>query len=714
MSSRALRKQQNDEALLEALLDSSTAKQKSKKTASKPVGNIFALMDQTEDDEEVLEEDNEAEADDNEPIEEEIGKEEIADSPKIQLQSKKSRKKKNKKNKKNKTLQKDTATDDASDEEELDKIIKQFQKEDIKKFGLARAYNSDEEDFMTASENEFEDEEEKYREFYDRIENSLQESCSFEKFNIKNLIGCSKFFNNDLRKLDPHTEYKLLFDDISAKSLDDIDSVSSTSISPQQLKQIQRLKRLVRNWGGKDRRTVPNGPGGAAHRLVLTKIRDDWIPSQRGEFKMNLLTKKEIVDWHLWIRPSDWKEVVEEDVDKMSKHVNFYKFDALNPDLMKKEMTEFYVSVILHPDHEALINLISSRYPYMVPGLLQVALITIRQGDRSNTNGLLQRAVFVFDRALKANIRFDSLKCQLPYIYFFNRQFYLTIFRYIQALGQRGAVGTASEWCKLLWSLSPLEDPLGCRYFIDHYLLLNEEHQYIIELSKSSLVNTYREWYTLGFGLAVTLSYFKLGELEKARKELFKCVKNNLGSSALLFTEKLRGSIPQMDGDLIKSESDILEYRAYATRFLLLWKSSDEINFLHDELNKIFSTYKKETFSNDLDNLSVEGESLFFIDRLPINLLRFAILSEESSLMGAIPERIWSEHEFYEFDVLPPQSTSRETDDTIETIKSFINESEMVNSQMQVLQDQDILQRIQQLSLEQYLNENEGGNFDTE
>lgn len=713
MSSRALRKQQNDEALLEALLESNTTKQKPKKAAAKPIGNIFALMgDGSEDEQEALEEHDDSIADD-EPLGLDNEDRQASDNvPRVQLQSKKSRKKKNKKNKKSNPQPQGNRTDEEDNDEELDKIIKQFQKEDIKKFGLARAINSDEENFMTASENEFEDEDEKFKDFFGRIEYSLLDSYSFEKFNTKSLLNCTKFFNNDLRKLDPHTEYKLLFDDISAKSLDDIDSVSSTSISPQQLKQIQRLKRLVRNWGGKDRRTVPNGPGGAAHKLVLTKIRDDWIPSQRGEFKMNTLTKDEVLEWHLWMRPLDWKEVVQEDVEKIVKNVTFLKFDALNPDLMKKEMTEFYVSVILHPDHEALISLISSKYPYMVPGLLQVALITIRQGDRSNTNGLLQRALFVFDRALKSNIRFDSLKCQLPYIYFFNRQFYLTIFRHVQALGQRGAVGTASEWCKVLWSLSPLEDPLGCRYFIDHYLLLNEEHQYIIELSKSALVNTYREWYTLGFGLAVVLSYFKLGELEKARKELSKCVLNNFGSSLLLFSEKLKGDVTHLGDIPSHNDYEILEYKAYATRFQFLWKSSEEITFLHDELDKIFKNHKSLIVDNETSNS--EGDSIFFIGTIPVNLLRFAILSEESSLMGAIPERIWSEHEFYEFDVLPPQPNSKDTIETIETIKSFINESELMNSQMQVLQDQDMLQRIQQLSLEQYLNENEGGNFDME
>lgn len=633
----------------------------------------------------------------------------------ITLASKSSRRKKNKKAKrkqKNHTAEaaKDKGSDDDDDDEEFDKIIQQFKKTDILKYGKTKNDDTNEEGFFTASEPE-EASSQPWKSFL-----SLESDPGFTKFPISCLRHSCKFFQNDFKKLDPHTEFKLLFDDISPESLEDIDSMTSTPVSPQQLKQIQRLKRLIRNWGGKDHRLAPNGPGMHPQHLKFTKIRDDWIPTQRGELSMKLLSSDDLLDWQLWERPLDWKDVIQNDVSQWQKFISFYKFEPLNSDLSKKSMMDFYLSVIVHPDHEALINLISSKFPYHVPGLLQVALIFIRQGDRSNTNGLLQRALFVFDRALKANIIFDSLNCQLPYIYFFNRQFYLAIFRYIQSLAQRGVIGTASEWTKVLWSLSPLEDPLGCRYFLDHYFLLNNDYQYIIELSNSPLMNCYKQWNTLGFSLAVVLSFLRINEMSSARNALLKAFKHHPLQLSELFKEKLLGDHAlTKDLSIDGHSAENLELKAYMARFPLLWNRNEEVTFLHDEMSSILQDYHRGNVTidsndgqdhNNINNL----QSPFFIAGIPINLLRFAILSEESSVMAAIPSFIWSDNEVYEFDVLPPMPTSKESIEVVENIKTFINEKDLAVLQAERMQDEDLLNQIRQISLQQYIHENEESN----
>ncbi|CAI4363014.1 BDM_1a_G0012220.mRNA.1.CDS.1 [Saccharomyces cerevisiae] len=719
MSSRALRRLQDDNALLESLLSNSNA---NKMTSGKSTAgniqkreNIFSMMDNVRDSDNSTDEGQISEQDEEAAVAGERDTQSNAQPKRITLASKSSRRKKNKKAKrkqKNHTAEaaKDKGSDDDDDDEEFDKIIQQFKKTDILKYGKTKNDDTNEEGFFTASEPE-EASSQPWKSFL-----SLESDPGFTKFPISCLRHSCKFFQNDFKKLDPHTEFKLLFDDISPESLEDIDSMTSTPVSPQQLKQIQRLKRLIRNWGGKDHRLAPNGPGMHPQHLKFTKIRDDWIPTQRGELSMKLLSSDDLLDWQLWERPLDWKDVIQNDVSQWQKFISFYKFEPLNSDLSKKSMMDFYLSVIVHPDHEALINLISSKFPYHVPGLLQVALIFIRQGDRSNTNGLLQRALFVFDRALKANIIFDSLNCQLPYIYFFNRQFYLAIFRYIQSLAQRGVIGTASEWTKVLWSLSPLEDPLGCRYFLDHYFLLNNDYQYIIELSNSPLMNCYKQWNTLGFSLAVVLSFLRINEMSSAHNALLKAFKHHPLQLSELFKEKLLGDHAltkdlSIDGHLAEN----LELKAYMARFPLLWNRNEEVTFLHDELSSILQDYHRGNVTidsndgqdhNNINNL----QSPFFIAGIPINLLRFAILSEESSVMAAIPSFIWSDNEVYEFDVLPPMPTSKESIEVVENIKTFINEKDLAVLQAERMQDEDLLNQIRQISLQQYIHENEESN----
>ncbi|AJV08540.1 hypothetical protein H818_YJM1433D00520 [Saccharomyces cerevisiae YJM1433] len=719
MSSRALRRLQDDNALLESLLSNSNA---NKMTSGKSTAgniqkreNIFSMMNNVRDSDSSTDEGQMSEQDEEAAAAGERDTQSNGQPKRITLASKSSRRKKNKKAKrkqKNHTAEaaKDKGSDDDDDDEEFDKIIQQFKKTDILKYGKTKNDDTNEEGFFTASEPE-EASSQPWKSFL-----SLESDPGFTKFPISCLRHSCKFFQNDFKKLDPHTEFKLLFDDISPESLEDIDSMTSTPVSPQQLKQIQRLKRLIRNWGGKDHRLAPNGPGMHPQHLKFTKIRDDWIPTQRGELSMKLLSSDDLLDWQLWERPLDWKDVIQNDVSQWQKFISFYKFEPLNSDLSKKSMMDFYLSVIVHPDHEALINLISSKFPYHVPGLLQVALIFIRQGDRSNTNGLLQRALFVFDRALKANIIFDSLNCQLPYIYFFNRQFYLAIFRYIQSLAQRGVIGTASEWTKVLWSLSPLEDPLGCRYFLDHYFLLNNDYQYIIELSNSPLMNCYKQWNTLGFSLAVVLSFLRINEMSSARNALLKAFKHHPLQLSELFKEKLLGDHAlTKDLSIDGHSAENLELKAYMARFPLLWNRNEEVTFLHDEMSSILQDYHRGNVTidsndgqdhNNINNL----QSPFFIAGIPINLLRFAILSEESSVMAAIPSFIWSDNEVYEFDVLPPMPTSKESIEVVENIKTFINEKDLAVLQAERMQDEDLLNQIRQISLQQYIHENEESN----
>lgn len=753
MSSRALRKLQNDEELLASILSKSTSPALSNDitddetvSLSKPLQsqNIFVLMNQDDEDDEndlgtgdydTFNAKNEVDhretpqADDrkiNVPVKIYLP----SKSQKSKRRSKNKKKHENKKQSKNGISNSTKNDNDSMDDEEFDKLLLQYQKKDIQIFKNLNATehinaSNNEDEFFTASEsetdiNKFNSTKKEWSDDYKTpnvIVNELKYDVGFTKFPISSLKDTK--FNTDFKKLDPHTEFKLLFDDISVKSLDDIDSLSSTSISPQQLKQIQRLRRLVRNWGGKDHRSVPNGPGGHVHRLQLTKIRNDWLPTPRGELAMKLLTDSELLDWQLWQRPLDWKDTIQEDINQWKKNINFYKFEPLNDELNRKAMTEFYLNVIIHPDHEALINLIASQAPYHVPGLLQVALIAVRQGDKSNTNGLLQRALFVFDRALKHNILFNSTSCQLPYIYFFNRQFYLTIFRYILVLAQRGAVGTASEWTKVLLSLNPMEDPLGCRYFMDYYLLLSNDYQYIIELSKLPIMNCYKEWYTWGFSMGVVLSYLKLGEIECAENELLKCFKQHASLLSQLYMEKLAGDITLLNGLTIgHNASNLIEYRVYLARFSLLWKSSEELTFLHNNLTKLFTQYKdnkiklatSDLFSDD----KIEIDNVFYIKNIPINLLRFAILSEESSVMASIPSFVWSDYEVYEFDVLPPRPNSKEDTYVIETVKSFINEKDLLNAQAMRAQDEELMNQIRQLSLNQYIEANEMNQFSNE
>ncbi|SCU95916.1 LAME_0F14070g1_1 [Lachancea meyersii CBS 8951] len=713
MSSRALRRlQENSLEQSLAKLGSNEAETESNddynRQKAKPV-NIFALMAGDDEDEK----DSESDHSQSDKDSKEMEPFKTVEKPKpVQSATNSQKKKKSRKNKKDKSaktkasevtgksrkLNEDSA---GESDEELDRMLEQFRLRDLagKKNSLeSKLENSDESegDFDTA--NEVEDDQNNDPDASSSTDPGFTKFDSFSEY--ERIFGLI-----DMRKLNPDNEYKLLFDDLSAESLADVDSMTSTHVSPQVMKQIDRLKHMVRNWGGKDHKTVPNGS--TTRRLAFTKIRDDWIPTARGEFVITQLSRQELKDWNAWQRPQDWIDEIERSIKKWEKAgINFFKFEPANPELTRKSMTEFYMSVVLHPDHEALIGLISSKFPYQVPALLQVALILVRQGDKANSNGLVERALFVFDRALRSHIAFNGTSCQLPYIHFFNRQFYFAIFRYIQILSQRGAVATASEWCKVLWSLSPLEDPLGCRYFMEHYLLMNKEYEFMIQLAKSPLINTYADWYTLGMALGIVFSYLKLGLKDSARSELRKAFYHHSEALRSIFVEGGLGDesvVAGLESSEVSPDS-VVETKAYLIRMKVLWRGP-ELNFLYDELFTLFSELKSGRLSTKPSS-TFSAESPFFIDGMHVNLLRFAVLSQESPLMACIPEHIWSERDVYEFDVLPPQPHGRETEDLIESVKSFVSENDLTMTRMEMMQDENLLNQITQMSLEQFLQEN--------
>lgn len=154
----------------------------------------------------------------------------------------------------------------------------------------------------------------------------------------------------------------------------------------------------------------------------------------------------------------------------------------------------------------------------------------------------------------------------------------------------------------------------------------------------------------------------------------------------------------------------MLELKSYMARFPLLWKKPEHLSFLRSELASILQDFEKGIFTveKDAEIKPEENSNPFFIKNIPINLLRFAVLSEESSVMASIPKEIWSDYQVYEFDVLPPVSVDRESIDTIESIKNFISDHDLSASQVNAMQDEDLLNQIRQMSLEEYLgNANE-------
>lgn len=82
-------------------------------------------------------------------------------------------------------------------------------------------------------------------------------------------------------------------------------------------------------------------------------------------------------------------------------------------------------------------------------------------------------------------------------------------------MGQRACYRTALEFCKLLLSLSPEDDPLAVVLALDFYAIRAGEYRWLLELiGETEACRNLSQLPNMAFGRAV--AYFHLEELEKA------------------------------------------------------------------------------------------------------------------------------------------------------------------------------------------------------
>ena len=132
---------------------------------------------------------------------------------------------------------------------------------------------------------------------------------------------------------------------------------------------------------------------------------------------------------------------------------------------------------------ENMIGLLS-HYPYHIASLLQVSEIAKHQGDSLVAGDLLERALFSLGRSVHSSFpaAMRSGVARLSFTKPANRELYLTIWRYIRNLEQRGTWKTAFEWSKLLLQLNTTSDPYGVTLMIDQMSLRGRQHEQFLEL----------------------------------------------------------------------------------------------------------------------------------------------------------------------------------------------------------------------------------------
>lgn len=663
----------------------------------------------------------EEEEEESEPEEQIQSKDERNDSTDhtVEIDSKPAAKSSMKKNKKKKSKKAKTQQEvpETNSDDELDRILAEVKSRDFK---------------ATKSPETNEDEQEldgiDFEEEYNEIEEPMPNyDPNFKNFTTERLKQSLSLLSiGSIKNLDSDEELKGLFGNLSLETIEDANATTSLGISPDVLKQFKRLARLTKGWGGKDKRSTP----GTTRKLLLTRIKDDYLPTTQKPMLMEELKDSEILD--IFDYKEDVAEVPELELKIRKEKKLGVKYFAFKKNFTVHERvsnTQFYASVVISPDHDALIALLRN-YPYHAETLLQVSMVLLRQGsDKSTSNALVEKCLFVFDRCFHKFFH-DLLSeaanglIRLPYESFMNRQFYLCIFRYIINLGERATFFTSLSFCKFLLSVSPTEDPLGVRYFIDFYAIMSGEYKYLTQLANSPLVTCYTKWYTPGIAFSTVLAYLHLNDKENAKKLLIRAFSSHPYTALKMAQEiALAGNIPLRESDIEVDEETVLANETYMIRAKELWKGEDKLKFLNDELLGLFVNFKASKDSKPTTGIASKILSFFSKPKMetpskeiPFNLLRFAILSGESKIMAKVPQSVWERDDVYEFDPLPPKNNTLgysatggvEGSKIIDTALDYVDQNVLASIIQNRTQDdefEEMVRRVQQQQLEEQIEQ---------
>ncbi|KAA8915657.1 hypothetical protein TRICI_002169 [Trichomonascus ciferrii] len=405
-----------------------------------------------------------------------------------------------------------------------------------------------------------------------------------------------KFLQVDTRHLDYEREFRQLFGNDAIER--DVDG--GNSIFPPATSQPPK------DWGGRDGRSIP----GTSRKLVLTKIKPHFYPVLRRDILM---------------------EEIRGEVDEPGTT----EFKFVHSEQYKACQNTFNLLTMMSSDPQTILNHVLPKSFYHVPTLLIIAENLVQTGQHSEAADMLERCLLVYDRALRSNFSFQSGKCRLPFKYFENRGFYLVVFKYIKTLMRRGTWLTAFEFDKLLWSLSPNQDPYGAGYMIDFFAMNAAEYEYIIDLGDDPHFQSVRSARPNLF-YSRALAYHKKNPMDhKTTKQLLRTAVSKFPWVA---SDLLRGYF-QHDYEVFPEQAILSGL--YVVQMTTFWDNDSQLIKLLKQVC-------------DDPSLKLDPVPQPLEDDVSVDIVRYALLSEQKEVFSLIPKH-YLEGEMWADDLIPPQ-----------------------------------------------------------
>lgn len=251
--------------------------------------------------------------------------------------------------------------------------------------------------------------------------------------------------NNDRLKKVLHVEPRLLNADAELKRL----------FGSRVIESERRAEEAGNNSISRQRGRA-GGRSALRRKVNLVSLRENWYPEAPG-LVMELDTKATETD---------------------TSGVRYYRYVH---EATYARIQDEYRALVSSHDPNLLVEL-SSRYPYHVDTLLQLAEVYRQMGELDRAAEMVERCLYVLETSWNISFKPYDGNCRLCFDVLENRALYVALFRYSQLLTRRGLHRTALEISKLLLNLDSERDPMGMLMLADSFALLSGEYRWIQDM----------------------------------------------------------------------------------------------------------------------------------------------------------------------------------------------------------------------------------------
>jgi len=336
----------------------------------------------------------------------------------------------------------------------------------------------------------------------------------------------------------------------------------------------------------------------------------------------------------------------------------YFKFEH-NKEYRQVQMNFWEAVASLNPQN---IVAIVNAFPYHIDAIIQLSEIGRINDDVQMATELIERALYIMESAFHPSFNLASGNCRLQYKQQENRALFLTIFKHLVCIGQRGCYRTALELCKVLYTLDMEADPLAVVLMMDFYAIRAGEFSWFIDF-----FNCYEPSKNLSqlpnMAYAIALAHFYHSRAEASSGALQRA-DEHLQRALLMFPSVL---IPMLEKCSIQPDHRVKTHSyfspisspnhpcaldnlvgLYIGRSFHTWKDPDLLPWLERNAHSCMAQIDADASVTS----SYQEKRKVRYQGTPRNIYRHIILSDIKDVTAALPQELADS--VTSFDPLPP------------------------------------------------------------